>query len=364
MLRLLVLSAATHVGQNVLATLAPRRAGLALIATSSVANEPALFDYDAVHLVPPTAADPAAFEAILLDLMERERIDLVIPCRDDDVAFCAGLRERQPALAPRLLCGARAMADVIVDKWSSHEFCRAHGLPFAASIMAPGADELAAFAAAHGFPLIAKPRRGWASMDVYLVHTPAQLARMLARDGYLAQEFLGDPQAVRDYLRALDDDGVPLFHDFQGLKRSMQAIIAPDGSVPALFNTRRVRQLRRSKWVAVDDDPVSIDVGMRCAQAFAAAGWRGPLNIQCLLGARGELRIHEFSGRFTGGSMDRWLLGFDEVGRTIEAFVGRALPFERPRAAAVEAFESRIGRAADPAHVAALARDRVWRRAA
>ena len=82
MLRLLVLSAATHVGQNVLATLAPRRAGHALIATSSVANEPALFDYDAVHLVPPTAADPAAFEAILLDLMERERIDLVIPCRE------------------------------------------------------------------------------------------------------------------------------------------------------------------------------------------------------------------------------------------------------------------------------------------
>ena len=99
--------------------------------------------------------------------------------------------------------------------------------------------------------------------------------------------------------------------------------------MPALFNTRRVRQLRRSKWVAVDDDPVSIDVGMRCAHAFAAAGWRGPLNIQCLMSARGELRIHEFSGRFTGGSMDRWLLGFDEVGKAIEAFVGQALPFDR-----------------------------------
>ena len=170
---------------------------------------------------------------------------------------------------------------------------------------------------------------------------------------------------MHDYLRALDEEGVPLFHDFQGLKRSMQAIIAPDGTVPALFNTRRVRQLRRSKWVTVDDDPVSIDVGMRCAHAFAAAGWRGPLNIQCLVSARGELKIHEFSGRFTGGSMDRWLLGFDEVGKAIEAFVGQALPFDRaPATAAVEAFESRVGRAADPAQVAALARDRHWRRAA
>ena len=85
--RLLVLSAGTQVGQNVLRTLAGRRDGVTLAATSSVAHEPALFDFDAVHLVPPTAADPAAFARRLLKVMERERPDLVIPCRDDDVVF-------------------------------------------------------------------------------------------------------------------------------------------------------------------------------------------------------------------------------------------------------------------------------------
>jgi len=363
-IRLLLLSGGTEAGQNVLAMLAGRRADVTLVATASVAHEPALFDCDAVHLVPPPS-DHEASERVLVDLMERERIDLVIPCSDEDVLCCAGLRERHPALAPRLLCGAFAVATILVDKWASHEFCVEHGLPYAASIVEASADEQATFIAAYGLPAIAKPRHSSSPTDTMLVHTPAQLATMLARDDYLAQEFLGDREAVRDYLRALDEEGVPLFHHVRGLTRSMHAIIAPDGSVAALFNTRRVRQLRRSNWIAIDDDPAAIDVGTRSAHAFAAAGWRGPLDIECLADTRGELRIHQISGRFIGGSMDRWLLGQDEVGAAVAAFAGTPLAFDgKPAVTALEAFESRVGRAADPADVAALTRDRVWRRAA
>jgi len=275
------------------------------------------------------------------------------------------VRERHPRLAPRLLCGSPDVAKVLVDRWASHDFCRAHDLPYAASIVGTSPDAQAAFVAAHGLPAIAMPRRGAGPANVILVSTPAQLATMLGRDGYLAQEFLGDRDGVDAYLRGLDDVGVPLFHHLHGLSRSMHAIIAPDGRIATLFHTRRVRQLRRSRWLAVDDDPAALELGRRCAHAFAAAGWRGPLDIECLPDAHGELRIHELRGRFAGASMDRWLLGFDAVGAAVEAFVGRALPFDRtPAAAPIEAYESRVPRAVDPAHVAVLARERVWRRAA
>ena len=66
----------------------------------------------------------------------------------------------------------------------------------------------------------------------------------------------------------------------------------------------------------------------QCAQAFAGAGWRGPLNIQCQQDTQGTPLIHEFNGRFTGATVDRWLLGFDEVGAAIESLHRRGY---RPR---------------------------------
>jgi len=362
-IRLLVLSVGTRVGQNVLTVLARRRQAFALIATSSVANEPALFDYDAVHLVPPTAAEPEAFERTLLDVVARERIDLVIPCRDDDVVFLAGLRDRNPDLAPRLLCGSLAAARVITDKWESALFAKTHRLPFVPSIVNGAARERAAFVRDNSFPLIVKPRRGYASQEVYFILNAAQLDRALAPGDRIVQQFLGDPRMVASYLSGLEDRGIPLYHTFQGLKHSIQALITPDGSVAHVICTRNASDRRRFKRVEPDPDPEARRIGERCGQAFSGLGWRGPLNIQCQRSGRGELLIHEFNGRFTGATVERWLLGFDEVGAAIERFTGARVDNDRPRAAAaLEAFESMVARGADPRQVEALTRDRVWRR--
>ena len=124
-----------------------------------------------------------------------------------------------------------------------------------------------------------------------------------------------------------------------------------------------VSDRRRSKWVGLDTDPAASEIGARCAEVFAEVGWRGPLNIQCARTKDGRLLIHEFNGRFTGATVERWLLGYDEVGAAVERFTGRRLPSgHAPAPGALEAFESIVGRAADPAKVAMLERDGVWSR--
>ncbi len=362
-LRLLVLSVGTRVGQNVLASLKDRRDDVHFAATSSVCNEPTLFDCDVIYRVPPTVAEAAAFERTLLEIMDAERIDLVIPCRDDDVSFLASLRGRRPDLAGRLLCGDAEPVRVISDKWLSSAFSVRHGLPFAASLIKCGAEEMKAFVAAHGYPLVAKPCRGYASLGIYLLWNETQLLNALDQDSYMVQQFLGDPNTVIDYLAEMKDKGVPLFHTFQGQRHSIQALIAPDGTISHVMSIRIVSDRRRSKWVGLDTDPASIEIGNRCAAAFAAAGWRGPLNIQCQRAPDGQLMIHEFNGRFTGATFERWLLGHDEVGAAIAEFTGRTLPAKALRQTpSLEAFEAVSGRAADPAHVAALEREGVWRR--
>jgi carbamoyl-phosphate synthase large subunit len=362
MKRLLLLSGGSRVGQNVLATVAERRRGLVLVATSSIADEPALFDFDAVHLVPPTASDAHAFEQLVLDIVDAERIDLVVPCRDDDVLFLADLRDRRPDLARRLLCGNRATAEVIGDKWLAYRFCAARGLPFVPTLHGGDAEERSAFLRENPLPCVAKPRRGFASRGVRMLWTEHQLLRALSSEGCVVQRHIGDAGAIHRFLADMDANGLPLFHTFQSFKHSIQVLVAPDGEVAHVICTRNQLDLRRAKRVEADPEPRSRRLGEDCGRALSAAGWRGPLNIQCQRDADGALLIHELNGRFTGATAVRWRLGFDEVGATIRAFTGQALD-HAPGPPADVAHEGLASRAADPRDVAALARDRVWRAA-
>jgi carbamoyl-phosphate synthase large subunit len=361
MKRLLFLSGGSRVGQNVLATLAGRRRGLLLVATTSIADEPALFDFDAVHLVPPTASDADAFERAVLGIVDAERIDLVVPCRDDDVLFLGALRDRRPDLAPRLLGGNGATAEIICDKWLSYRFCVERGLPFVPSLYRPGMEERSKFLRENPLPCVAKPLRGFASRGVRMLWTEDQVSRALANETLVVQRHIGDAGAIHRFLADMNAHGLPLFHTFQSFKHSIQALVAPNGEIAHVICTRNQLDLRRAKRVEPDPDLRSRRLGEDCARAFAAAGWRGPLNIQCQRDTDGALLIHELNGRFTGATAVRWRLGFDEVGAAIDAFTGQALDQEA-RPAAQVAHEGLASRAADSRDVAALARDRVWRR--
>jgi carbamoyl-phosphate synthase large subunit len=333
-----------------------------LVATSSVADEPGPYGYDTVHLVPETASP--AFEARFLEIVSNERIDLVIPCRDDDVLMLAQLRERRPELASRLLSGSVAAARAICDKAESHAFSQQNGLPFAPTLVEGSRGAREAFVRQHGFPLIVKPRRGYASVGVYLVWNERQLENAFAREGTIAQKYLGDPDELARFRDAVERDGMPLFHTFQGPRHSIQVVVAPDGRIADVMCIRLWSDRRRSKTVMADDDRNAPGIGERCGAAFSAAGWRGPLNIQCQKDAAGRLFIHEYNGRFTGATMTRWHLGFDEVGTTVAAFRGGVMGAAPPTPASAprEIFETVEARAADPRDVEVLARDRVWHR--
>jgi carbamoylphosphate synthase large subunit len=361
--RLLLLAAGTRSARNILATLVGRRGNVVLVGTTSVANEPGPFEFDTVHLVPETASSD--FEPTLLGIIDRERIELVIPCRDDDVLMLADLRDRRPDLASRILSGGATAARAACDKAEGHAFSMRHDLPFVPTLVDGTPEARSRFVREQGFPLIVKPRRGFASLGVHLVWNEGQLERAFAQPGTVAQKFLGDPEALARFREAVERDGLPLFHTFQGLRHSIQVLVAPDGTVADVICIQLQSDRRRSKTVVADPEPAARDIGERCGAAFSAAGWRGPLNIQCQKDAAGRLMIHEYNGRFTGATMTRWHLGFDEVGTTIAAFVGRTIgtPLHRRGSAPVEIFEHMETRGANPADVAALARDRVWHRA-
>ena len=362
--RILLVSGGSLVGQNVLDVLADRRASVELVATNSVCTGVFLFDFDAVYLTPETAGAPAAFERRFSEILALEKPDLVIPCRDEDVAFLAGYKERRPEEARGFLCGNHVTAEAACDKWLSWQFSADHGLPFVPTIVTPAGAQAETFAREHGFPLVVKPRRGFASRGVYFVFNEAQLRRAATRDGHVIQKYLGDPSTLEKYLRDINEIGVPLFHSFHGVTHSINVFIAPDGSPAGNFCSRNMNRngttnMRLERHES--DDATAL--GEQCIHAFANAGWRGPMNIQCKQTPDGRLVICEFNGRAGGGTAARALMGYDEIGLALRTFAGKELkPAGQSRRASLHVLRRTIDTVPQPEDVARLTRDGHWRR--
>ncbi len=326
---ILLLSGGSQVAQFMLQVLAGRRADLRVIATNSIADDPGLWQFDRVYLVPTTFADRAGYEAAVANIMEEERVDVAIPCRDDDIVALAELVERHPAYRSRALCGPASLARMMSDKLESYRFSRATGLPFAESFDPDGSESAVDFAKRVGYPLIAKPRDGFSSKGVMFVDSDTQLLRALERSNYVLEEFLGDPKAYFDAKRVMIEEGLPLFYTLHGIKHSIELMFdtasRPASKVFATYN----RQAFRARFVTPNTEASTLALGQRCYDILSERGWRGPLNVQCQLDRHGQIKIHEFNGRYGALVAERWLLGYDEFALGLKLFAGIELPPSR-----------------------------------
>lgn len=361
-LTILFLSGGSQVAQGVLSTLAGRREKVRLLATSSIADDPGLFGLDAVYLAPKTAKDAAGFERIMEEILTKEGVDLIVPARDDDVEFLGGWRDRNPGRAHLAAVGTGEIARMACDKWLSHEYAVTNGLPFARSLRDGRPAAIESFIDAVGLPVLAKPCDGFSSKGVYLLDSAAQVERWLAVANYVVEEYLGPADDVRNFRAELVRNGVPLFYMLHGRPRySAEIIIGPAGNVESEFCSYNEPRWR-ARYVEPCQDEDGTALMHLCAHVFAREGWRGPLNIQAQRDRNGQLRIHEFNGRLSAPTADRYHMGHDGFAALVKAFTGFDLPpspwGKHPAARANSQLSSR---AVDPRHVETLRATGHWR---
>lgn len=324
MMRIVIASVGSLVGQNILDSLHGRRDGIEVIGINSAAAAAGNFRCERAYLAPP-AASGEAYPARLAEVLGDERPDLVLPGRDDDVSVLAQLRESLPRLAATLPVGPSSVARVLGDKWASREFARAHDLPYVDSAPADDGAAVGRLLARHGYPLIAKPREGNGSRGVRIVFDDHQRAAIAAVPGYLLQPYL-EPEAELMAWRDLARDGTPLFHAPTLQQIACQAVIGPERRVRGLLCTVVELVMGRLERTWRLEDAGAEQVARRYAEAFAAAGWVGALNLQGRRNGDGIFNVYELNGRLTGGTTARLHLGFDELAMLVEAFAGRRLP--------------------------------------
>ena len=320
--RLLVLSVGSQAAQRFIDAIGARRERCVLIGTNSIAQAAANFRCDTTYLVP-AAASGAAYIDRIAELIREERADLVIPGRDDDVLALAILGERSPISQSVLLTGSVAAARIMNDKAETARFAARHGLPFApTAIHLQGALDLAA---AHGWPLIGKPRSGNASRGVVLLRSIAELKRAfdLSPD-LVAQPFLDPPENL-DALIASFDLGRPFFYSVPEISQYLlQIVVGPEGSVSRPFGTLSAHVGGQAVRSERCNDADLLEIGRAYALAAAAEGWKGPLNVQLKRSRTSGLLVHELNGRFSGGTAARAYLGFDEITEVMNRFLPNA----------------------------------------
>ena len=146
----------------------------------------------------PRGEDPRFVDA-LLELCERESVDVVVPTVDTELLPLAQARARYADAGVRLVLASEPTLAVCLDKWLLAERCRDH-VRVPATVVVDHAFAPAGCA----LPAIVKPRSGSGSRGIHLLERREELDA-LPRDGtLLVQEHLPGTEYSLDVLARVD----------------------------------------------------------------------------------------------------------------------------------------------------------------
>jgi hypothetical protein len=321
--KILITSVGSRVGLGLLESLRPVRDRFAIIGVNSVADAPQNFMCDRAYLAPATA-DGVAFAERLRSIIESERPAAVLAGRDEELECLAAFAADPASNDVLFLTPGGDAVTICNDKYETWRFAQAHGLPFADT--AVDAEGLRRIVARHGYPVIAKPRRGGhASRGVHVVRDDGETDRALNAGRFVFQAFIEPSSASIDLSRELAF-GLPWSLQMRDIRHAAEGVIDRDGGVICLSSVVSDTAGGLSLRMEVVDDPEVEGVYRDYARALAARGHLGPLNLQGKKTAAGNFVPYEINGRFTGSVMARALQGHNQVTFALDYFLAGRLP--------------------------------------
>ncbi|MDE3740132.1 ATP-grasp domain-containing protein [Pseudomonas resinovorans] len=240
-------------------------------------------------------ADPA-YGRFLLDLLEREAIDLVLPGIEQDVFYFDDNRELFAASRAAVALNDSRLIQLARDKWRMHEALLEAGIPAIPSRIEPGWRQ--ALEQLGPAPLLCKPRRGSGGRGQALVEDEDDLCYLARKhgDNFMLQRLIGS--ADEEYT-------VGLFGYGDG-----------HSSRPAIL--RRTLGPGGATWRAqsIACDPL---IEAACEELTAYFRPVGPTNYQ-FRKAEGRAWLLEINPRLSASVSLRAALGFNEAAMSIDYY--------------------------------------------
>lgn len=136
---------------------------------------------------------PAAhpdFPDFLLDLVERQRVDLILPAIEQDIHRIVQDEDRVRSGRAKLALNDRTLIGLAQDKWAVHQKLRQEGFAVIPTVINGEFDEIADL---FGLPFLLKPRHGYASKGIVHIGDQSDFGFWKSRmgEGFMAQQIVG-----------------------------------------------------------------------------------------------------------------------------------------------------------------------------
>lgn len=284
--RVLVTGIGGNVGQGVLKALRASGKAFHVIGIDMEALSAGFSLVDRYYQTPRTgdAAFYNAFEAIARD----EALEAVYVCSPSELEFFAGHKEELEAeLGLSIFVNPPEVVRIGSDKLKTADFLRDAGFPFPETVMSTDEAGVERLIQHHGFPLIAKPRAGFSSRNVFLANSREEIlaASVLVPD-LVVQQYL--PDSLAEYTAAT----------LSGSDRKLRGLI---------ILRRDLLQGTTYRTELIEDNSLA-DQMKRIVEALGAVG---PCNLQFRLLDEVPY-VFEINPRFSGTSGIRYLYGFND----------------------------------------------------
>jgi carbamoyl-phosphate synthase large subunit len=245
-------------------------------------------DADAGFEVP--ACDTPEFVPRLLELCVDERVDLVVPTIDTELAALAAARDEFAAAGTTVAVSAPGVITIAADKEATHDWLTSCGFPTVRQAPLAG---VRAGDAGWPFPLVVKPRFGSAAKGVTIVEDQAELDVAARRAEVVVQSVA------------------------PGREHTIDVLVDRSGAFVCAVPRRRieVRAGEVAKAVTVRSMGLERLAAEMCA---SLPGAYGALTFQVFVDDRtGDVAVIELNARFGGGfplsrragaDFPRWML--------------------------------------------------------
>ena len=253
-----------------------------------------------VSVVMPDIAS-ASYAESMLDLCDEYKISGILSFYDPDINVLSNYIEEFRARGVTPILPSREVNEICFDKYKTFLFLKSSGFATPETFLEQEKALRAIETGTLAFPVIVKPRYGFASINVFKARNPFELEVFFhADDNMIIQEMIHE--------EGYDFD---LCCDLRGRVLSV---------VPWRKICSRAGETDQSETC---DMPEILSEGARLGQELGRRGHVGPLDADVFL-RDGEVVILEMNPRFGGGYPVSQLAGADFPGLIMEMIQGKA----------------------------------------